>query len=240
MHQIKQELINKAKKMLFNIDTHTYTKDNNNYISVTTLIKLYQQEFDEHGDITRNYAKKTGMTIREVSDMWEDVKVKAANKGSRIHELAENIMLNETIQHSPEEQDYVNILFQIKEQLQPHLLATEQLIFNDNFKIAGTVDILTYFDNKIGIFDYKTNSKPINTDNPFRSYMKPPLQHLPDTSYYHYALQLSLYRYMLEHDGFIVDQLELIHLDVKNPKTINVPYLQTEIKEILNDYKTNN
>ena len=45
------------------------------------------------------------------------------------------------------------------------------------------------------IWDWQ-RSKEIRTDN--RQQMLPPLQHLPDCNYFTYALQLNLYRYILE------------------------------------------
>ena len=74
--------------------------------------------------------------------------------------------------------------------------------------------------------------------------MLSPISHIEDCNYWHYALQLSLYAWMLEEQGYelIEDGLEIEHLETE-PTTDGykiigntvypVPYLKKEIEAIL-------
>ena len=73
---------------------------------------------------------------------------------------------------------------------------TELSMFHCGLHVAGQADLLCV-DEKGGvvIVDWK-RSKRITRHG--WKHMKAPLAHLPDANYYHYALQLNLYRYILE------------------------------------------
>lgn len=52
-------------------------------------------------------------------------------------------------------------------------------------------------DTNLVIYDWKRSPKLSICDNKYQN-MLPPLQHLPDTSYWHYCIKLNIYRYILE------------------------------------------
>lgn len=61
------------------------------------------------------------------------------------------------------------------------------------------------------------------------------LSHLPDCSYFHYAMQQSGYRYILEtrygislRDCFLV----VMHPSLSNYKVIKLPYLKKEVQDV--------
>ncbi len=66
--------------------------------------------------------------------------------------------------------------------------------------------------------------------------MQPPLDHLADCNWNHYALQLNLYRYMLESEyGLIVNKMYLgvVHPSRLLPQVLEVPRLEAEIAELV-------
>ncbi len=70
--------------------------------------------------------------------------------------------------------------------------------------------------------------------------MKYPLSHLPDTNYWHYALQLSTYAWMLRklNPEFIIKDLILNHYDHEGKnKQYHCDYLEKEVEMMLRDYK---
>jgi hypothetical protein len=72
--------------------------------------------------------------------------------------------------------------------------------------------------------------------------LTPCLSHMPDTNFWHYSLQLNMYRMILEHKyGKKVTGLYLICLHPDTPyKTydrIAVPLLDDEIREVLQWWK---
>ncbi len=66
--------------------------------------------------------------------------------------------------------------------------------------------------------------------------MRPPLQHLPDCNYYHYALQLNLYRFVLEseYDYRVSGMfLGIVHPLSAEQACIEIPRLDAEIALIV-------
>ena len=76
----------------------------------------------------------------------------------------------------------------------------------------------------------------IISTSPFRSKGLHPVSHIPDTSYWHYALQLSIYRFILEERYSIrVSGMKLgvFHPSYSTPWIVSLPYLLDEVKAIL-------
>lgn len=120
---------------------------------------------------------------------------------------------------------------------------TELLLFNHDYKIAGTSDIVIIETDSEGnrwvtIDDYKT-SQVIKTENRFQN-MKFPLNKIQDCNYFHYNLQTSLYGYMLECMGFKVKHTRITWI---NELDVEIPYLfeyrKTDIQNMLEHYKNN-
>ena len=70
--------------------------------------------------------------------------------------------------------------------------------------------------------------------------MKFPLNNLDDVNYYHYALQLSTYAWMIQklNPEFEIEDLVLVHFDHKDNMTVyHLPYLKEEVVKMLNHFK---
>ena len=112
-------------------------------------------------------------------------------------------------------------------------------------RIAGQIDLLVKRGNKIIIGDWKTNKK-IETKSFFNSKtktsvkMKYPLNNLDDVNYWHYALQLSTYAWMIQKKNpeFEIEDLVLVHFDHSDNMTVyHLPYLKDEVIRMLSFYK---
>ena len=84
------------------------------------------------------------------------------------------------------------------------------------------------------IYEDWKRCKEIQTDA-FRQ-MKYPIHHLPDSNYYHYALQLNIYRYILESEYEM--PIARMCLGVFHPLSdratcVEIPRMETEIGLIL-------
>ena len=93
-------------------------------------------------------------------------------------------------------------------------------------------------DGTLAIYDWKRckNISKINNFNKFA--IVPPICHLPDSNFWHYALQLNIYRYILQAKyNKTVSELCLVrlHPDAKenNYELIPVPMLDQEINDIV-------
>ena len=99
-------------------------------------------------------------------------------------------------------------------------LAGYSLIVTHNTNAKG-VEKKAYFDKK-----KKQNKK-----------MYYPINNLDDTTYNHYALQLSCYAFMLKqiNPNFNVKNLQLLHNSGDGETKIKVPYYEKEVKEMFKD-----
>ena len=95
-------------------------------------------------------------------------------------------------------------------------------------------------DGTLSIYDWKRakNITRINTFNKFA--LSPAVCHLPDSNFWHYALQLNTYKYILETKyNKQVKELYLVRLhpdaEEKDYELIKLPDLSTEIRELLQE-----
>lgn len=95
------------------------------------------------------------------------------------------------------------------------------------------------------IVTHNTNKK-IETKSFFNSKtktsvkMKYPLNNLDDVNYWHYALQLSTYAWMIQKKNpeFEIEDLVLVHFDHSDNMTVyHLPYLKDEVIRMLSFYK---
>lgn len=93
---------------------------------------------------------------------------------------------------------------------------TEWLVFDEEHKVAGSIDMVYKKpDGTLAIYDWK-RVEEVKTENRFQSGLGP-VGHLPDTNYWHYSLQLNVYRYILQkHYGYTVSELALVVLHPNN------------------------
>ena len=112
----------------------------------------------------------------------------------------------------------------------------EWMIFDEDVKIAGSIDFVS--ENKDGtltIYDWK-RCKEIKKTNSFGDFaITECIAHLPDTNYWHYALQLNTYKTILERKyEKKVSQLFLVGLHPNLPKykLYSVPFLDKEMTEL--------
>lgn len=232
-----------SKEIAFDPVEHKYTeiKTGKELISVTTLISKFKQEFDKDGSIIKRCAEREGISVEEMKNQWEKVKLEACIRGTSFHEQVEQFIKTGNIVDGPDK-DIVEKFAKIKFHGE---LKSEQVVYSLKDYIAGTVDLIEINpDKSINILDFKTNKelkKKSFFDRKKRrfSYMLPPVQHLQDCSFNNYQLQLNLYAYLLEEKGFWIDTLTILYI---NPKTRDVEIhdvqeMRKEIKQIIHYYK---
>ena len=115
---------------------------------------------------------------------------------------------------------------------------TEWLIYHEEWRLAGSIDMVYRNpDDSLMIYDWKRSKGIKNT--PFSKFaVTPCLRHLPDTNYWHYSLQLNLYKAMLQDKyGKKVTRLCLVRLhpdaEEETYELFDVPDLQKEVHELM-------
>ena len=122
----------------------------------------------------------------------------------------------------------------------PHLVPyrTEWLIYDEQVKISGSVDMVyENSDGSLMIYDWKRCSK-IEKTNGFDKWATTEcISHLPDSNFWHYALQLNTYKTIIERNyGKRVTDLCLVrlHPDSKTYELLKVPILEEEMRDLFN------
>lgn len=239
-----------------------------NYTSVTTWIHTHFEKFDADKIIDKMMKAKTwnsknkyfGMTKKQIKDQWSQNGKDASSQGTLLHFYIEQFMnlnslektqcshldlkeifttttpFSDPIIESVEWQYFMNFI-----EMFPSLLPyrTEWTIYDTELKIAGSIDMVyKNEDGTLMIYDWK-RCKDITKSNIFNKYaITPCLDTIPDTNFWHYSLQLNIYKYILEKNyGVIVSKLYLVqlHPSSKNYNLIKVPDLTNTIILLVQD-----
>jgi ATP-dependent exoDNAse (exonuclease V) beta subunit len=203
INEIKFKIKNKQKEIAFYEDTHEYFYKGNKLPSVSSYIEKYSHPFDPEGTITKRVAERNGISPEQQKERWNKIAEEACEIGTKIH-----LEHEEMLQGIREPNELIKTLFQAGIEV----IDTEIILFNK--VLAGQCDALVYdkYRDKIILIDFKTNKKIPSPENKYKKFMKEPYGILPDTSYGHYTLQLSIYRHLLINWGVPVEECKLIHL----------------------------
>ncbi len=233
MTKIPGSLIN-SHLITLDIENHQYILTENpdvRFISCTTLVSQYFSEFDAlkiATKLTKSHPKYIHKTPEALMSEWDD----ARDEGTLAHKEIEEYIThgkNPLLPKSKVGVEWLNKHIDLSGEVYPELI-----VFSEELEIAGTVDLLVYNSrtDKYDIYDWKTN-KAIDEDAwGGKRGIKPATYHLPDCNFYHYSLQLSLYKYLLQqyHDVEI-GKLTLLHLK----KDRVIPYACDYLKETVLD-----
>jgi hypothetical protein len=88
------------------------------------------------------------------------------------------------------------------------------------------------------IYDWKRCREITKTNRGNKFATHPAIDHLPDTNYWHYALQLNIYKYILQtkYDKTVTDlYLIVLHPEAQNYQRIKLPDLQAEVAELFEE-----
>lgn len=232
----------------FDEGPHIYTIDGKaDYTSVTTWNHSHFEQFDADAIITKmmtspkwSQNKYFGKTPDEIKEMWEVNRDQAAKAGTEMHydiECFYNNCLPEDFDwNACPERRYFMKFYKLYDYLKPY--RTEWTVFHEELKLAGSID-MTFLNEKgdVVIYDWK-RSRGIEKSNRFGKYSTTScIDHLPDTNFWHYSLQLNVYAFILESKyGVKVDSLFLVCLHPDNINSnfqrIQVPWLREEIKSL--------
>ena len=254
------------------------TDDKTRWIGVTTVIKHLHEPFDSAEKAfqtsmrrpTKAYPNKWyGIPPSEIEAAWDAEKNRASDLGHYYHkkrelELFEGVDLDCEVFKSNDEEEGVKLA---PDQVLIEGIYPEHLVYLHSAGVCGQADYVHVRNGLVFIRDYKT-SKEIRRKG-FSNYlgtkmMYEPIEHLEDCEFNHYAIQLSIYMYMIlrhnpgldpgtmiiEHIKFEKESEDKYGYPIykKNPdgsfiikeiEEIVVPFLKKEVTAILEWLKTN-
>lgn len=236
------------KNITFDEPTHIYTINGSSkgVISVTKLIGSMHSKFDADKIIQKMKASPNwpespyfGKTDAEIKKQWNDNAAQASTAGTALHLAIEEYLdgadpTNKAIMESVEWGYFLEFWNQHKTILEPYRM--EWSVYIEELKLAGQIDAVfrRKSDGAFFIYDWK-RSKEIKYENQFQNCL-PPIDHLPDTNYWHYTLQLNIYRYILEnyYDMPVKDMyLIVMHPENKTFRKLRLNRMNVEIRDML-------
>lgn len=251
----KKNCHSRDSKIKFKNKGHEYTVFWNNkpegdksFTSTTTLIHQYVTSFNADLIIknmmsSNNWNKDHkywGMTPKEIKDLWKKNNLDGAEAGTKLHFDIECIYNSiEIVNNSKEFQMFLKFKNE-HSYLEPY--RTEWLIFDEENKITGSIDMVFRDGDVLDIYDWK-RCKSIDKVKNSNFLQSESLNHLPDSNYWHYSLQLNIYKNILERKyGMKVRDLYLVqlHPDFNNYIKIKCPNLQKEVEDLLIERKLKN
>lgn len=242
--------------------THRYYVDERTdivYTSATTLANECFKPFDADKGVAAMMRSSKwkpghyawGLSADEIKALWNRNGQLAAQQGTALHERIEwfynhpdhaevqptHASLWPHFRPDPEDAawDHFGAFVRDHPEMVPY--RTEWRIFDETTRVSGSVDMVFLHpeDGSISIYDWK-RTQSIPETNAFHEFaIHPLLGHLPDTKFWHYALQLNIYRVVLEkHYGVRVRDLCLVRL---HPTSISyekipLPDLRVDVEQL--------
>ena len=199
----------------FTPHNHKYTsikaEEEKEWLSVTSLISQFKQPFDADKIAEKSSKNKKskwyGMTPEEIKRAWKSEAERATTLGTWYHNQREGDICSfenmerhghtvpifrpiekDGIKYSPEQK--------LKDGIYP-----EHMVYLRSAGICGQSDLVEVINGVVHITDYKTN-KEIKVESytnweGVSQKMVSPLNHLDDCHLNHYAIQLSMYMYII-------------------------------------------
>lgn len=215
--------------------THTYTlisNPNATFVSTTTLIHKFFAPFDKEKiakNLVKNVVKYASYTVDSLIAEWNQ----AGLDGTKVHNEIENYILYHTPPTTIKAKHALKWLNQFT--TDKYKWYPEVIIYSEELGISGTIDLLIH-DPTTDIYipiDWKTNKAIRKRAFGNKKGIHPFTKHLQDSNYWHYAMQLSIYRYILEqYYAKTVKTQALIHLEDRGVTEHELPYLKDVVELI--------
>lgn len=233
--------------------THTYYDREGTMkpISCSKFLEKFFPEFDRMkiSAACAGKGKYAGMTQKEVLAQWDGSMVESQDHGNYIHNGLEHFGKNFTIKPGCEEiEPMIRSVF--ADYVEYHTRYSEEVLYT-KFGIAGTCDKLFFVSSSANsafdLEDFKTNLKKGIEFCPDakvkEKFCKYPIEHLSNCNYTKYALQLSMYAYMVEElTGRKCRKLTIRFIPPDDPMQhvkIAVPYMKHEIHAMIHHWISN-
>ena len=178
------------------------------------------------------------MTRDEIKELWNKNGKDASESGTKLHYDIECYYNNIDISNDSIEYNYFKNFVNDFPNLKPY--RTEWMIWDKELKFAGSIDMIYENDDgTLSIYDWK-RSKEIKKTSDFLKFSHTHcIEHIPDTNFWHYSLQLNTYKGILEknYNKKIKDMyLVCLHPNNKNNnyQLFQVPELTDEIQQLFN------
>jgi hypothetical protein len=269
--------------IVFNAADHSYkslsSEENISWTSVTSVVSAFKKPFDAKKTaekVSKNKKSKWfGIDPVLIQQIWTNEADRSTTLGTWYHNQREDDLCSlasieregVTVPVFKPSGENNGIRVAPNQKLEPGVYP-EHMVYLKSAGLCGQSDLVEVVNGKVNITDYKTNKK-IDTESYVNwegipDKMLPPVDSLDDCHFYHYALQLSIYMYIiLKHNPKLKPGRIFIHHVIfeveaednwgypvtkkdengdpviKEVKAIAVPYLVDEVQAIIHYMKDN-
>lgn len=240
---------------------HIYLYDGQEqFIPVSSVISCFFKPFDSYY-WSEYKANQRNISQGQILEEWDSKGACSRDVGTFMHQQIENYYKGLPYQQEfsfKYDGKYVHIEEQISleleymqfiEFLENHKFKpfrTEWAIYDDELKIAGTIDMIHKRGDVFDIYDWKRShrivdfwGKPIAVNN-YGEKGLGELNQIEDTPYWHYCIQQNLYRYILERNyDIIIEKMYLVVFcdDTNEYRKLEVPRMDEVIISIVKSCK---
>ena len=202
--------------IIFNANDHSYKSLDGeaiDWISVTTLVSHFKKPFDAKKiaeKVSKNKRSKWyGIEPKKIQQIWEAEADRAVTLGTYYHnQREEDLCALASIERegktvpiiAPVPLTESGIKMAPSQKLEEGVYP-EHMVYLKSVGICGQSDLVEVVNGKVNIIDYKTNKEIkkesfVNWEGASEKMLEP-VNHLDDCNFNHYALQLSIYMYII-------------------------------------------
>jgi len=136
----------KLERVEINGIRYYLTPEGKHYPSVTTITSQYNK------DSINKWRESVG------NDVADRISKQATNRGTRFHSLCESYLMGESVKPSIFDQENWLKFQPILENI-TDVQAIEAGLYSDYLEVAGTVDCIAKWNNRISVIDFKTSKR---------------------------------------------------------------------------------
>jgi len=247
-------------RLIFTAENHKYETEGapeKKWISATGLLKGLTEPFDAKVIAERcSKSKKSkwyGLSPKEITDLWNKESKRATDLGSWYHDQRENdVLALDTLRRLGVDLPVIPPTIEGDKKIAPNQKLTpgiypEHFVYLKSALVCGQADRVEVVGDTVNIYDYKTNKKMREAYTNWEGVTKcmlGPVSHIEDSDLMHYALQLSIYLYIiLKHNHNLKPgklQIQHILFEVESEDKYGFPTTALDaagdpiIKEIVN------
>jgi hypothetical protein len=226
-------------------EDHTYWHDDGRRFESLSRVRAITKPDTDFKMIASVTAKKRGVDASVVQGEWDKKKGSACDIGNIIHDANETY--GKTTVILPENEWLRPSILSIAELEKDYYQVYRELcIYDEENEIAMTADrVLETTRHKasiIDIDDYKTNeSRGITYTCKYKNYLKHPFEHIQNSNYFDYSLQLSVEALTLQKlTGRKIGKLTITFIPPTSPlswRIIPVSYMKYEAIALIDYWK---
>ena len=202
--------------IIFNAEEHSYKslnpEENINWVSVTTVVSSLKKPFDAKA-VAQSVSKKKnskwyGIDPVIIQQIWDNEGNRSTTDGTWYHNQREDDLCSfasieregVTVPVFKPSGENAGVRTAPSQKLEPGVYP-EHMVYLKSAGVCGQSDLVEVVNGKVNIIDYKTNKeikmKGFTNWEGITEKMLLPVNNLDDCHFNHYALQLSIYMYII-------------------------------------------